>query len=91
MNLEIKRLKEEIMVAIPKKFTHSMNISLATPIIEREFQVVTRVMAKGKTPNSNGIMANFFVKFRHIIGVDYHGMIRRSIEAKRSPKDNPIV
>jgi hypothetical protein len=26
MNLEIKRLKEEIMVAIPKKFTHSMNI-----------------------------------------------------------------
>jgi hypothetical protein len=26
MNLEIKRLKEEIMVAIPKKFTHFMYI-----------------------------------------------------------------
>jgi hypothetical protein len=54
-------------------------------------------MAKGKTPSSNGIMAEFFVKFRHIIGVDYHGMIIRSIEAKRFPKgftkkvDNPIV
>ncbi len=59
-----------------------MNISLATPIIEGELQVVARAMAKGKTPNSNGIMAEFFVKFQHIVEVDYHGMIVRSIEAK---------
>jgi hypothetical protein len=86
MNLEIKRLKEKIMVAIPKKFTHSMNISLTTPIIEEELQVITRATAKGKTPSLNGIMAEVFVKFWHIIGVDYHGMIIRSIEAKRFPK-----
>lgn len=34
MTFEIKRLKEEIMMAIPKKFTDSMNISLVAPIIE---------------------------------------------------------
>lgn len=96
MNLEIKRLKEN-HGGHPQE-VHPFHVhSLATPIIEKELQVVTRVMAKGKTPSSNGIMAEFFVKIRLIIGVDYHGMIIRSIEAKRFPKgftkkvDNPIV
>lgn len=39
MNLEIKRFKEKIMTAIPKKFTHSMNLSLVAPIIKGEFQL----------------------------------------------------
>ncbi len=83
MNLETKKLKEEIMVAIPKKLTPSMNISLATPIIEGELQVVVRAMDKGKVPSPNGIMVVFFVNFGTSLGVDYHGMIIRSIEAKR--------
>jgi hypothetical protein len=83
MNLETKRFKEEIMVAIPKKLTPSMNISLATPIIEGELQVVVRAMDKGKAPSPNGIVADFFVNFGISLGVDYHGMIIRSIEAKR--------
>jgi hypothetical protein len=68
MNLETKKLQEEIMVAIPKKFTPSMNISLATPIVEGELQVVVRAMDKGKAPSPNGIVVEFFVKFWHIIG-----------------------
>jgi hypothetical protein len=34
LKLDTKKLIKEIMTTIPKKFTHSMNISLATPIIE---------------------------------------------------------
>jgi len=48
MNLETKRLKEEIMMAIPKKFTHSMNISLVAPITKGEFQLQPRLWPKEK-------------------------------------------
>lgn len=40
-------------------------------------------MAKQKAPSFDGIVISFFVRFWHIIGVDCHGMIVRSIEAKR--------
>jgi hypothetical protein len=68
MNLKTKKFKEEIMVAIPKKFTPSINISFAIPIIEGELQVLVRAMDKGKAPSPNGIAVEFFVKFWHIIG-----------------------
>jgi hypothetical protein len=48
MNLETKRLKQEIMMAIPKKFTYSMNISLVAPITKGEFQLQPRLWPKEK-------------------------------------------
>jgi hypothetical protein len=48
------------MAANPKKFTHSMNISLAAPITEGELQAITRAMAKGKALGPDKIVTNFF-------------------------------
>jgi hypothetical protein len=83
MNLETKRLKEKIMMAISKKFTHSMNISLIASITEGEFQLQPRLWPKERP---QALMINFFVRFWHINVADFHGMIVRSIEAKRSLK-----
>jgi hypothetical protein len=48
MNLETKRLKEKITMAIPKKFTHSMNNSLVVAITKGEFQLQPRLWPKEK-------------------------------------------
>ena len=77
-DLDARVEEREILHCIPHLVSTKMNESLLRPILLSKVEKVVFNMKKGKAPNPNGFLIEFFQEFLEIIKLDLLELVQES-------------